>query len=225
MPKKPTAPPLRAIYDALLAHFGPQRWWPARTRFEMMVGAILTQNTSCSNVEKAIARLREARALEPRRMHDAPLPQLAEWIRPAGYFNVKARRLRAFTEWLLERYGGSVDRMFKTEPVRLRAELLAINGIGPETADSMLLYAGGHPVFVVDAYTRRFLIRHGWLADGAAYDEVAAVFTDRLPQDAALYNEYHALIVALGKTFCRSKARCETCPLRKWLPENARFSS
>lgn len=225
MPKKPTAPPLRAIYDALLAHFGPQRWWPARTRFEMMVGAILTQNTAWTNVEKAIARLRAARALDPRRMHSAPLPQLAKWIRPAGYFNIKARRLRAFVEWLMRTHGGSVDRMFRTEPARLRAELLAINGIGPETADSMLLYAGGHPVFVVDAYTRRVLIRHGWLAEGASYDTVAAVFMEGLPRDAALYNEYHALIVALGKSFCRPTPRCEFCPLRTWLPQDARFSS
>ncbi len=220
MPRKPTPPvsepPLRAIYRALAAHFGPQRWWPARTRFEMMVGAILTQNTAWTNVERAIARLRRARALEPRRLHAAPLPELAEWIRPAGYFNVKARRLRAFTGWLIEAHGGSVNRLFRTPPDRLRADLLAINGIGPETADSMLLYAGGHPVFVVDAYTRRFLIRHGWLREGASYDETAEVFTRRLPRDAALFNEFHALIVALGKQYCRATPRCDACPLRRW---------
>ena len=225
MPKKPTAPPLRAIYDALLAHFGPQRWWPARTRFEMMVGAILTQNTAWSNVERAMARLRAARALDPRRMHEAPLEVLADWIRPAGYFNVKARRLRAFTGWLIDKHDGSVARLFRTPPDRLREELLAINGIGPETADSILLYAGNHPVFVVDAYTRRFLQRHGWLTEGASYDAVAEVFTSRLPREVPLFNEFHALIVALGKTYCRPVPRCDACPLRKWLPARAFFSS
>lgn len=208
---------MREVFDALLAHFGPQHWWPARTRFEMMVGAILTQNTAWSNVEKAIARLRAAGALHPRRLHEAPLEQVAEWIRPAGYFNVKARRLRAFTSWLMERYGGSVRRMLATPPDRLREDLLGVSGIGPETADSILLYAGGHPVFVVDAYTRRFLVRHGWLKEGATYDETAEVFTRELPRDTALFNEYHALIVALGKTYCRATPRCEACPLRKWL--------
>jgi endonuclease-3 related protein len=221
MPRKPIVPvadpPLRAVYRALAAHYGPQHWWPARTRFEMMVGAILTQNTAWANVKRAIARLRRTRALTPRRMHALPLSELAERIRPAGYFNVKARRLRAFTGWLIAAYGGSIRRMLRTPPERLREELLAVNGIGPETADSILLYAGGHPVFVVDAYTRRFLIRHGWLNEGATYDEVAAVFTRRLPRDPALYNEFHALIVALGKRHCRAAPRCETCPLKPWL--------
>jgi endonuclease-3 related protein len=221
MSRKPTVPesdpPLRAIYRALLAHYGPQHWWPARSRFEMMVGAILTQNTAWSNVERAIARLREARALTPHRMHALPLSTLAELIRPAGYFNVKARRLRAFTKWLIETHGGSIQKMLHMPPERLREELLAVYGIGPETADSILLYAGGHPVFVVDAYTRRFLVRHGWLNEGATYDEVAAVFTRRLPRDPALYNEFHALIVALGKNHCRAAPRCDTCPLKPWL--------
>ncbi|MCS6771201.1 MAG: endonuclease III domain-containing protein [Kiritimatiellae bacterium] len=210
--------PLMEVFDALLRHFGPQRWWPARTKFEMMVGAILTQNTAWSNVEKAIARLRAAGALDPKRLHEAPLERVAEWIRPAGYFNVKARRLRAFTTWLVDRYDGSVRRMLREPPDRLRAELLGVKGIGPETADSILLYAAGHPIFVVDAYTRRFLSRHGWLPQKASYEQTAALFEANLPKDPALYNEYHALIVALGKTFCRARPRCADCPLRRWLP-------
>ncbi|HMP75570.1 MAG TPA: endonuclease III domain-containing protein [Kiritimatiellia bacterium] len=209
-------PPLRAVYRALLRHFGPQGWWPGRGRFEMMVGAILVQNTAWSNVERAIAELRRRRVLSPRALHAAPLRSLARWIRPAGTHTVKARRLRAFTDWLWRMHGGSVDRMFRTPTERLRAELLAIHGIGPETADCILLYAGGRPVFVVDAYTRRVLERHGWLAGRPAYDAVAALFTRALPWDAALFNEYHALLVAVGKTFCRATPRCDTCPLNRW---------
>lgn len=211
-------PPLRAVFGALLSHFGPQRWWPARSRFEMMVGAILTQNTAWANVERAIARLRREGALTLAALHRAPLRALAEWIRPAGYFNVKARRLRAFTDFLMTAYGGRLDRMLREDTATLRGRLLSVCGIGPETADSILLYAANRPVFVVDAYTRRVLRRHGWLAGHPPYDEVAAFFTARLPSDAALFNEYHALLVALGKHHCRARPRCEECPLRGFLP-------
>lgn len=214
----PDGPTLLGVFEALLQHFGPQRWWPARTPFEMMIGAILTQNTAWTNVEKAIARLRTARALSPTALRAVPLERLAEWIRPAGYYNIKARRLRALVDWLYAKYQGSVRRMLAERPDRLRQELLSIHGIGPETADSILLYAAGHPVFVVDAYTRRFLSRHGWIGPRASYDEIACLFSERLPRDAALFNEYHALIVALGKAYCRAKPRCESCPLRSFLP-------
>lgn len=206
------------VFEALLQHFGPQRWWPARTPFEIMIGAILTQNTAWSNVEKAIARLRAARALSPAALRAAPLERLAEWIRPAGYYNIKARRLRALVDWLYANYRGSVRRMLAESPERLRQELLSIHGIGPETADSILLYAAGHPFFVVDAYTRRILSRHDWIDPNASYDEIARLFAERLPRDTGLFNEYHALIVAVGKTSCRAKPRCASCPLQSFLP-------
>lgn len=208
--------PLRAIHDVLLQHFGPQGWWPGRTRLEICVGAILTQNTAWTNVERAIRNLRQARALNLPALHAAPLPQLAAWIRPAGYFNVKARRLRAFTTLVMERFGGRLEKLFALPATELRATLLEVNGIGPETADSITLYAAGQPVFVVDAYTRRFLHRHGWAGAKASYDEIAALFTSHLPREAPLFNEYHALIVALGKNFCRPRPLCDKCPLRRW---------
>lgn len=209
-------PPFGAVYRRLYRTFGPQHWWPGRTRIEIIVGAILTQNTAWPNVEKAIARLRRAHALNVRALHRTPLRRLAEWIRPAGYFRVKARRLRAFTAMLTRRHGGDLRRLFHLPTGALREELLAVNGIGPETADSILLYAAGRPVFVVDAYTRRFMMRHGWIRRDAEYDDVARAFTATLPRSVGLYNECHALIVALGKNFCRSVPRCAACPLRRW---------
>jgi len=215
---KTRKPPLREIYLRLFAECGPQHWWPGRTRLEIIVGAILTQNTAWTNVEKAIRRLRKARALNLRRLNAADLKTLAEWIRPAGYFNVKARRLRAFTQMMFDRFGGDLHRLFALETHSLREILLGVNGIGPETADSILLYAGGRPVFVVDAYTRRFMMRHGWIGAEATYDGISRIFTGRLSRDAELYNEYHALIVALGKNLCRPKPRCAECPLQPLLP-------
>ena len=216
-------PPLRLVYDALLQAWGPQHWWPARSRLEMMIGAILTQNTAWTNVEKALANLRRAKALAVRVLHETPPGLLAERIRPAGYFNVKAGRIHHFIGWLIERHGGDIDRMFRGDVHEVRAALLAVHGIGKETADSMLLYAGRRPVFVVDAYTRRFLIRHGWIDPKASYDDIAALFVRRLAADpdeaVPLYNEYHALIVALAKRHCRARADCATCPLKRWLPE------
>jgi endonuclease III related protein len=211
-------PPLREIYARLFAAWGPQYWWPGRTRLEIIVGAILTQNTAWTNVEKAIRRLRDAKALNLLRLHRADLKTLAEWIQPAGYFNVKARRLRAFTQMMFDRFGGDLRRLFALETSALREILLDVNGIGPETADSILLYAGDRPVFVVDAYTRRFLTRHDWVGAEATYDDLSRIFTERLSRDVALFNEYHALIVALGKNLCRSKPRCVECPLQSLLP-------
>ncbi len=212
------APPLRAVYRDLYRAWGPQQWWPARTRFEVIVGAILTQNTAWSNVEKAIRRLRAARALNPETLHRARLEQVAEWIRPAGYFNVKARRLRAFTDLLYGRFAGKLNRLFALDTAALRAALLSVNGIGPETADSILLYAAQRPRFVIDAYTRRVLVRHGWIGPEAGYDEMAALFMRTVPEDTALYNEYHALLVRLGKYYCKPVPQCAACPLRARLP-------
>lgn len=216
--RPPSDPPLRRVYAALFRHFGPQHWWPGRTRFEVIVGAILTQNTAWSNVERAIRNLRGRGWLTPAALHAAPVAALAGAIRPAGYFNVKARRLRAFTDMLHRDFGGSLDRLFRLDTAALRARLLATHGIGPETADSIALYAAGRPLFVVDAYTRRMLERHGWAVSGAPYDGIRGLFERVLPRDTTLYNEYHALIVALGKHVCRPRPACDRCPLRRFLP-------
>ena len=205
---------LLAIHDALFAAFGPQGWWPGKTPFEVMVGAILTQNTNWRNVERAIANLRVARVLTPAAMARLRPGALAELIRPAGYFRVKAARLGNLIDHLRRRHGGSVARLLRTPLPGLRDELLSISGIGPETADSILLYAAGHPSFVVDAYTKRILARHGLVAAEAGYVEVQRIFTRALPAHAPLFNEFHALIVRLGKEFCRPRApRCAACPL------------
>lgn len=209
---------LRTFYRHLYRHFGPQRWWPARSRFEVIVGAILTQNTAWTNVERAIGAMRAERLLTPGKIDAAPRRRLARLIRSSGYYNMKADRLKQFTHFLLARYGGSLRRMFRTELPRLRDELLGVSGIGEETADSILLYAGARPIFVVDAYTRRVLIRHGLVPGGATYGEVQRLFMDHLPADAARFNEYHALLVAVGKEYCRRTPRCESCPLRYDLP-------
>ncbi len=206
---------LTAFYNDMMREFGPQGWWPGDTRFEVIVGAILTQNTSWTNVEKAIRRLKKERLLSPRRLHALKEKELAELIRPAGYFNIKARRLGHFLAHLFKNHGGSLDRFFSVDSSGLRPELLTINGIGPETADSILLYAGGRPEFVVDAYTKRMLLRHGIIKEDAGYDCIKELFTKNLPRDAALFNEYHALIVRTGKDFCRTREPlCNACPLK-----------
>jgi endonuclease-3 related protein len=181
-----------------------------------MVGAILTQSTAWTNVEKAVAALKERGLLEPRRLLSLPPAALARLIRPAGYFRVKARRLRSFVAWYLTRFGGDVRRMRRVPVPRLRKELLEVHGIGPETADSILLYALGLPSFVVDAYTKRVLTRHGLAPADVEYAGMKALFEGSLPHDAALFNEYHALLVAVGKEHCGPTPRCETCPLRRF---------
>jgi endonuclease-3 related protein len=204
---------LHRIYGLLLDRYGPQQWWPAETPFEVCVGAVLTQNTNWGNVEKAIANLRRAGVLSEEGMRKLPREVLAELIRPAGFFNVKAVRLTAFVDWLFERYGGSLELMFAGDWLLLREELLRVKGIGRETADSILLYAGEKPTFVVDAYTLRLFSRLGLVAGTAGYEEVRSLFMAQLPADPGLFNEYHALIVRHGKEHCRSKPGCPGCSL------------
>ena len=239
---------LRNYYLALFTRWGPQCWWPAQTRFEVIVGAYLTQNTNWSNVEKAIANLKRQRMLSIKAIREIHIWNLEELVRPSGYFRQKARRLKGFVEFLDKQYSGSLDRMFAQPTTALRAELLALNGIGPETADSILLYGGNHPVFVVDAYTRRILERHRLIKKKTTYEEIRALVESAVSNapPAALtviqagkdsrhpvsrmssmerselsqhYNEFHALIVRVGSEYCRSKPRCEGCPLQGFLPE------
>jgi endonuclease-3 related protein len=204
--------------------FGHQHWWPGETPFEVCVGAILVQNTNWTNVERAIAGLKRAGLLEPRTLLTLPQTRLAELLRPTGYFNVKARRLRSFLAVLVREHDGRLDGLLGGPLPAARARLLAIPGIGPETADSMLLYAGGQPSFVVDAYTRRIFARHGWGAENADYHELQAVCVTALshrPPAGRLdyWGDYHAQLVAVGKDFCRPREpRCEQCPLRPLLP-------
>jgi endonuclease III related protein len=212
--------PLVQLYDRLYSAFGPQQWWPAKTRFEVIVGAVLTHNAAWRNVEQALANLRARRAMSPRALHQLPQPELAELIRPSGYFRLKAQRLQNLTGFLFKRYGGSLNRMFATELGTLRRELLAVNGIGPETADSILLYAGNLPTFVVDTYTQRVLKRHGWIDSSADYHAVKAHFESSLPTEAALYNEFHALLVRVGNQHCRKTPNCEHSPLADLLPDD-----
>jgi endonuclease-3 related protein len=209
---------LREIFDRLLDRFGPLNWWPAETPFEVCVGAILIQNTSWSNVEKALGALKQAGIVTPEDVYGIDPDTLAGLIRPAGYFNVKSRRLKDFTAWLFLKYQGSLDRMFAGDWHILRTELLRVHGIGPETADSILLYAGNKPSFVVDAYTRRLFLRLGLLPEGAGYDHTRALFMEGLPEDVPLFNEYHALIVQQCKRFCRVKPLCSGCPLGDCCP-------
>ncbi|MBN1527325.1 MAG: endonuclease III domain-containing protein [Candidatus Omnitrophica bacterium] len=202
------------IYERLYSHYGPQEWWPGRTRFEVIVGAILTQNTAWTNVEKAIANIRKARLLSPAALRKIPHKDLARLIRPAGYYNIKAKRLKNFIRYLFSNYAGSLNRASRRPTEDLRKELLAVNGIGPETCDSILLYAFEKPVFVVDAYTKRIFSRHHLFGEKADYHDAQTFFMDALAHDPAMFNEYHALIVALGKEFCRKRPRCGACPLK-----------
>jgi endonuclease-3 related protein len=204
---------LREIFDLLHAHYGSLHWWPAETPFEVCVGAVLTQNTNWRNVEKAIAGLKREGLLSPEALRDVPVGKLAETIRPAGFFNVKSTRLKDFVSWLFEWHGGSLDRMFAGDWRKLREELLTVKGIGRETCDSILLYAGGKPSFVVDAYTKRLFTNLGLVPAHAEYEEVRTLFMENLPADAALFNEYHALIVQHGKDHCRKTPRCPGCSL------------
>jgi len=208
---------LQDVYDRLLTRFGPQRWWPADTPLEMAVGAMLTQNAAWGNVAQAIGNLKAAGLLdEPgaaERLFAQPADYLEHLIRPSGYFRVKARRLKGLLELIVTRFGGEVEAMGELGLIAAREALLAVKGVGPETADSILLYALDKPVFVVDAYTRRILCRHELVPEEAGYDEIQALFMDNLAADPALFNEYHALIVRLAKEHCRRRPACGGCPL------------
>jgi endonuclease-3 related protein len=215
---------LQRAYRLMLARLGHQHWWPGETPFEVCVGAILTQNTSWSNVERAIAHLKAARVLEPRKLFALSEAKLAALIRPAGYFNVKARRLRAFLRVLVEEFGGDLERLLAGETATVRERLLAIHGVGPETADSMLLYAGGHHRFVIDAYTKRIFQRHGWSGAEAGYEDLQHLCEsalDEKPRRERLdyWQDFHAQLVIVGKDFCRTRQpRCAKCPLNPLLP-------
>ncbi|MGD0077873.1 MAG: endonuclease III domain-containing protein [Sedimentisphaerales bacterium] len=204
---------LKKIYDLLYARFGPQHWWPGETPFEVVVGAILTQNTNWGNVEKAIANLKKAKALTPEKLHSIKPAGLAKLIRPAGYYNIKASRLKNLIDWLFKNCAGKLAKLKNIPTYQLREELLGVSGVGPETADSVLLYALNRPVFVVDAYTKRILSRHHLIDFNAEYEQIRAIFESNLPADIKLFNEYHALLVHTGKEFCKPTPRCPDCPL------------
>ncbi|HMF91812.1 MAG TPA: endonuclease III domain-containing protein [Candidatus Angelobacter sp.] len=237
----------------MLRRYGAQNWWPAQSRLEVIVGAYLTQNTNWSNVEKAMANLRRARVLSIRGLREISLPRLQKLVRPSGYFRQKAKKVKTFIRFLDKKYGGSLDRMFARPTPQLRDELLALSGVGPETADSILLYAGNRQVFAVDAYTRRILGRHGIITPKAGYEEIRSLVErtvigaasgslvavkhgseprhpvsrmSRAPRSELVqhYNELHALIVRVGNQYCRSTPKCEDCPLKEFLPSYARLT-
>lgn len=213
----PKADKLADLYQRLLAHYGPQNWWPADTPFEVMVGAVLTQNTSWAGAAKAIDNLKQAGGLTLEDLRKLPLPRLAKLIRPAGYYNLKAKRLRNLLDMVGITFGGKLEAFLAAPLAESRRALLATNGIGPETADSILLYAAGRPVFVVDAYTFRILGRHNLAVDNMTYHDLQKVFMEDLPNDADMFNEFHALLVRLGKRRCKKNGPlCAGCPVEHW---------
>ena len=201
------------IYSSLFACYGPQNWWPGEGPFEIIVGAILTQSAAWGNVEKAIGNLKKAGALSPQALRSLPLSELSHLIYPSGYYNAKAIKLKAFAERLGEGYNNDLEELFSLPIPELRSELLSIHGIGQETADSIILYAAKKPVFVIDAYTRRIVRRLGLGVEGNSYESFQALFTENLPHDEALFNEYHALLVRHGKSACRRAPICSECCL------------
>ncbi len=209
---------VKAAYEKLYDSFSGQNWWPTTTKnteTEIIIGAILTQNTAWKNVEKAIANLKRNNLIDLRKIEATETKKLAMLVRPSGYYNQKAKKLKLFAEHVVGNYGGNVRLLLRKNASELRNELLELKGIGPETADSIILYAAGKPVFVVDAYTRRIFARMGVSREGSSYGELQQLFMDNLPEDAAMFNQYHALIVELGKNVCRKKPRCNACPVRK----------
>ncbi len=208
---------LKELYDILWEALGSQGWWPGDTQFEVALGAILTQNTNWNNVAQAITMIKDRGLLAPQALHDLPEAELARLIRPAGYYNIKARRIKNFLDFLATHYRNSMARMVAADLEALRPALLAVNGIGPETADSILLYALDKPTFVVDAYTFRILSRHGLLPEACSYEELRLLFMEHLPTQLSLYQEYHALLVRVGKEWCRPQPQCAACPVNGWL--------
>lgn len=208
---------LNEAFQRMLKAFGPQKWWPGESQLEIIVGAVLTQNTNWRNVELALENLRAAGLLQLDALHRASAEQLEPLIRPAGYYRLKTRRLKNVVQFIVEEFN-SIEVMFQTPLNELRKRILAVNGVGPETADSILLYAGEQPTFVIDAYTARILKRHGWIDTDANYQTMKNQFESNLPMDAELFNEYHALIVQTGKQHCRPTPQCDECPLQPLLP-------
>ncbi len=210
------------IYKRLFKTFGPRGWWPGQSPFEVMVGAVLTQNTAWTNVEKAIRNLKREKILTPARLNKIRIAKLARLIRPAGYFNVKAKRLKSLVGFLFKEYKGDLSRMREERIGTLRPKLLGVHGIGPETCDSILLYALEKPVFVIDAYTKRIFSRCGVAKEDIPYEELQSLFMEDLPKSVRLYNEYHALIVQLGKDICRKDPKCGLCRIREFC-KNSNF--
>ena len=206
------------IYQLLYERYGPQHWWPAETPLEMIIGAILTQSAAWTNVEKAIDNLKASVDLSIEGLRSLPQDELARLIYPSGYYNVKARKVKAFVDWLAERYGGDLDRLFALDVATMRKELLSVHGVGEETADSIILYAAHQPIFVIDAYTRRIITRLGLAPQKETYAAFQALFMDNLPHDEALFNEYHALLVQHGKSICRKNPLCADCCLNRLCP-------
>lgn len=207
----------RRYFDLMLGHFGPRGWWPGESAFEVAVGAILTQNTAWTNVEKAIGNLKQEGLLSPESMLAVSDKALESALKPSGYFRVKAVRVRSFCSFLVERYDGNMARMARRPLDDLREELLSVHGIGPETADDILLYACGKSVFVVDAYTRRLLRRHGHVKADIGYEALRALCEKHVDGGVDVYKEYHALIVWTGKEYCKPRPKCDACPLKSTL--------
>lgn len=214
--KHSTSQRLMEMFDLLLNHFGPQNWWPAENELEIMVGAVLTQNTNWKNVEKALGNLKEGNLLSLDALQSMPSTDLAERLRPAGYYNVKTTRLKNLINFIMGKYCGDISSLLKEETGELRDGLLSVKGIGPETADSIVLYAARRPVFIIDTYTHRILHRHDLVDDQVTYHDLQELFMDNLTDDVELFNEFHALIVRTGKEYCRSKPKCSLCPLEQW---------
>lgn len=209
---------LLKLYDSLYAAYGPQNWWPAETSFEVIIGAILVQSTAWNNVAQAINNLKTAQLLTPERLSEYPQDMLETLIRPSGYYRAKAKKIQAFLEHLRHYYGNCLDSLLAKDLPSLRTEMLSIYGIGEETADSILLYAAGKPIFVVDAYTYRLLTRLGWTEGKYHYGKLQKIFMDAMPKDTGLFNEYHALIVRHGKTICSKTPKCSVCVLSQQCP-------
>ena len=217
---------LQQYYQRLIGELGPQGWWPARTRLEVILGAILVQNTTWQNADRALGRLRKAGLLRLSELRNATRAELQSHIRPAGFFRQKSLTVWNFLDWLGRTYHGSLGRLFSRPAAGLRQELLSLKGLGPETVDAILLYAGRQPFFVADAYTRRIMARHGLVPPTADYAAVQQFLHENLPADQALFNEFHALLVEVGKRYCKRQApRCDQCPLQEFLPEKPHHDS
>lgn len=217
-------PTLLATYQLLYDRYGPQHWWPAETPLEMIIGAILTQSAAWTNVEKAIHNLKSNGSLSVQWLRSLPRDELARLIRPSGYYNVKARKIKAFVDWLAEEYSGDLNRLFALSAAQLRSELLSVHGVGEETADSIILYAAHRPIFVIDAYTCRITACLGLAPRDETYAAYQALFMDNLPHDESLFNEYHALLVQHGKIVCRKIPLCGDCCLSRICPSNEQLS-